>query len=597
MRGKRKTLDKNFEDFKFKKIAKKQKLQERGITLIALVVTIVILLILAGVTLNIALSDNGLFKKAKDAVDKYDSAQKDEESQLETLEGMLGDLSNEEKDEEGKIKVNKPKLAEGMIPIKYDTEKSKWVITNENDKEWYDYSEGTMLWANVMLSDGKYKTSEKGDSSKGGNYSDDGTTVVDEELGSMFVWIPRYAYSFNKYHTEMNAGEGTTQKITNVAFLKGTSNRGYNGDVYQVTYNPVTAEVGEPTPMVVHPGFTFDNKQLTGIWVGKFEAGMSGTGASLTASNNIKIEPTAEKHVSVLPNKETWRYITVGNSFLNCLNMKNSGNVYGISSTKVDTHLMKNIEWGVCSYLAASQYGSMPTMNSESVNNDNGINHQYAADKNYKTNVTQSTTRNETGIYDMCGGNWERVAAYYDNYDQSLLINGTSEIFKETENGIVLKEEYEKYWDKYEVGEEEKKVEKSEDIWRNTEIWDGDGSGESNQKRIYVTKKRYELMGQKSNGINVIGDGSYEVIKDYSYYGKTLDNTFHWIQIDKKTANGASWGLGYYNGDSTLIGHCARTFVSRGGYWVEPERSGVFTLENNTGESFYTSGFRPVLIV
>ena len=39
--------------------------RNKGITLVALVVTIVIMLILAGVTLNIALGENGLFKMAK----------------------------------------------------------------------------------------------------------------------------------------------------------------------------------------------------------------------------------------------------------------------------------------------------------------------------------------------------------------------------------------------------------------------------------------------------------------------------------------------------------------------------------------------------
>ena len=38
---------------------------ERGITLIALVVTIVVLLILAGVTITYALGDNGIFGTAK----------------------------------------------------------------------------------------------------------------------------------------------------------------------------------------------------------------------------------------------------------------------------------------------------------------------------------------------------------------------------------------------------------------------------------------------------------------------------------------------------------------------------------------------------
>ena len=57
---------------------KKQKLKEKGITLIALVVTIIILLILAGVTLNMALSGDGLFSEAREAAEKYKKAQEDE---------------------------------------------------------------------------------------------------------------------------------------------------------------------------------------------------------------------------------------------------------------------------------------------------------------------------------------------------------------------------------------------------------------------------------------------------------------------------------------------------------------------------------------
>ena len=79
MRDEKKTLDKKVDSFKLRKIVKKQKLKERGITLIALVVTIIILLILAGVTLNIALSDNGLFSKAKKATEDYKEAQSEEE--------------------------------------------------------------------------------------------------------------------------------------------------------------------------------------------------------------------------------------------------------------------------------------------------------------------------------------------------------------------------------------------------------------------------------------------------------------------------------------------------------------------------------------
>ena len=67
-------------------LSKKKSLKERGITLIALVVTIIILLILAGVTLNMALSQNGLFSKTQEAADKYKQAQEDEEIEVEKIE-------------------------------------------------------------------------------------------------------------------------------------------------------------------------------------------------------------------------------------------------------------------------------------------------------------------------------------------------------------------------------------------------------------------------------------------------------------------------------------------------------------------------------
>ena len=45
--------------------------KQKGITLIALVVTIVVLLILAGVTISLLLDENGIIKKSKDARREY----------------------------------------------------------------------------------------------------------------------------------------------------------------------------------------------------------------------------------------------------------------------------------------------------------------------------------------------------------------------------------------------------------------------------------------------------------------------------------------------------------------------------------------------
>ncbi len=63
--------------------------KEKGITLIALVVTIIILLILAGVTLTTALSQNGLFQRAKIVVEKYKEAEADEAEKLGEVEKEL----------------------------------------------------------------------------------------------------------------------------------------------------------------------------------------------------------------------------------------------------------------------------------------------------------------------------------------------------------------------------------------------------------------------------------------------------------------------------------------------------------------------------
>ena len=59
--------------------------QIHGVTLIALIVTIIILLILAGAVINMAVGADGIFRKASDAVDKHNNAVAEEEEILENL--------------------------------------------------------------------------------------------------------------------------------------------------------------------------------------------------------------------------------------------------------------------------------------------------------------------------------------------------------------------------------------------------------------------------------------------------------------------------------------------------------------------------------
>lgn len=71
--------------------------KEKGITLVALIVTVVILIILAGVSLNLAFSDNGLIKKAEYAVNKSENSDENTQKKLnETKEWLDKNPDNDD---------------------------------------------------------------------------------------------------------------------------------------------------------------------------------------------------------------------------------------------------------------------------------------------------------------------------------------------------------------------------------------------------------------------------------------------------------------------------------------------------------------------
>ena len=71
--------------------------RNKGITLIALVITIIILLILAGVTIGLAMNGNGLFDKAKIATDEYNNSVEKENVELEKYEKQIDSFRNSDK--------------------------------------------------------------------------------------------------------------------------------------------------------------------------------------------------------------------------------------------------------------------------------------------------------------------------------------------------------------------------------------------------------------------------------------------------------------------------------------------------------------------
>ena len=90
------------------KISKRQEMQA-GITLVALVITVVVMLILAGVAIATVVDGDGLFSKTREAKEVYENASDRESEMLTNLMGQIDyyisdsgnggdDTGNDEKD-------------------------------------------------------------------------------------------------------------------------------------------------------------------------------------------------------------------------------------------------------------------------------------------------------------------------------------------------------------------------------------------------------------------------------------------------------------------------------------------------------------------
>ena len=276
-----------------------------------------------------------------------------------------------------KAQVNVPKLADGMTAIKYDTNEE---VTGSK-------------WANAMTKD-----------------------------GSMWVWIPRYAYKI----TYKNATDKSQGGTIDIAFLKGTTNefldKNITGElktnISDVTYTTNNANgTKSQDQWLLEPAFTLGTDKIEGFWFAKFEASNTdGDGNDSSTANNSNLT------LQIKPNATSWRNITSENIFTACLNLTSTTkyNTYFNDVSNVDTHMTKNVEWGAVAYLAHSKYGlngeeicintsgSYKTgVGSGKTDSITSVTDQY----NTPNGLTASTTKNVYGIYDMSGGAWEYVAA------------------------------------------------------------------------------------------------------------------------------------------------------------------------------------------
>ena len=322
-------------------------------------------------TLNLTAEEEGTYYLHVLSVDNGGNKKETVSSGVEIAGKMKTDGSyNAEKG------VNSPKLGTGMTAITWNG--SSWVEP-ETDDEWYSYTETDKKWANAKTSD-----------------------------GSMWVWVPRYAYQIESGYHSNTAG------VINIKFLKGTSNEATDGTT---SWDNASGQGN----WNIHPAFTSNTamggwkEEIPGVWVAKFEASKSNaTATSSGSSSTLKIQPGVVSY--------SIKGVTEGYKL---------GSEYNKS---LSSHMMKNSEWGCVAYLSISIYGTNQKIwinpNKDYITGQAGDSVSVSTTTTtnaYNTTNGQkaSTTGNIYGIYDMVGGKFEYVASYLDNKNTNLTTYGS----------------------------------------------------------------------------------------------------------------------------------------------------------------------------
>ena len=397
--------------------------EEKGITLLVLVITIIIIIILATITMNLALGDGGLLGQAEDIRDMAENSTQTEEEKRNSLAGELADLIPFQPQEtpEPETGGQEFEMSYGVIEIKWLQGTTNNVSDVPNEPRTKQISNGTMELVRFDEASQEWIPGREYSYVAGTGTADNNQSkwanarVTIDGVDSYFVWIPRYAYRIVYFKDEASKNEYKNGTITEEQAIADGKLVGYSDSRGIVTaegkrVDSVTSASNTTHTMVSedyfmpHPAFLdgtdngFENgewdRELAGLWIGKYEAAKSG--------NTMKVQ------AGVSPS-----YMTkIGDKY-------DMGITY---SAELESHMLKNSEWGVVAYLTESTYGRNGT---ELDLYDNIYTTGGGSDNAYLNNKKASSTGNEYGIYDLAGCTGEYLASYA--------------------KGNVLKEEYVEY--------------------------------------------------------------------------------------------------------------------------------------------------------
>ena len=319
--------------------------EKRGITLIALAVTIVVILILAGVTIDVTLGENGILNKSKEVADRMNNMVKEDEAELNELLNELNETmdtnwnSNIEIPEENTVPEPDP---EPEVPkIEDVTEIQEETIQVEDE-----------YGNKVTIPKGFEVVEEEGTTVPEG-------IVVQDAIGNQFVWIPvgrvykddtgtNYSdiqlgrYTFNSTngiptlvqaaYTEANP-KNYEQILTVDSVFQECATRANPDGVLSVGLNGLNAIAKDLA------GFVESVKKNSGYYLARYEASY-GSGSSVADYKPLsKVSTTIRTNSAVaLTTGMLWNNLTQLDAAKIGRNMYNNDTSVGVESDLINSY-------------------------------------------------------------------------------------------------------------------------------------------------------------------------------------------------------------------------------------------------------------------
>ena len=343
----------------------------KGITLIVLVVTIVVLLILAGITISAVFDDGGIMDKAKESESKMNEGIQRDKDDVNTLANML---KNYTAIFGGETYNKASKNSDGTL--KENTE----YVDRENVK--------------VTIPKGFKVSDVAADNGTDGEQTVSTGLVIQDKYKNEFVWIP---VNYTATGTLDENGLDTGFKDT---FKRSTTNPDYT-EPYGSGYD------GENTEYLKMMKSVQENK---GFYIGRYEAGTTDPRtSSTTGTSKVVVKRDAYPYIYV---KWGDGMATVGEEGAVYL----SKNMYSANEIGATSTLCYGVQWDA-------------TM--DFVSNTNDISNSTTWG-NYQDNVWTINRTTASFTTDPASGNWTSITSEKSktNSESYLLTTGASDTFK-----------------------------------------------------------------------------------------------------------------------------------------------------------------------